>query len=93
LLPVLERLLLLLFVVLLFVLLLVLRLVVLLPLLLLLVVVVVPNRMSHEGSTVTTPRSNIAAKIHFFMINIVYIGLTIRLFESFLPYLDGVLNV
>ena len=48
----------------------VLRLVVLLLLLLLLllVVVVVPSKMSHEGITVTATRSNIAAKIHFFMI-------------------------
>jgi len=53
-------------------LLLVLRLVVLLLLLLLLlVVVVVPSKMSHDGNTVTAPRSNIAAKIHFFMIRIV----------------------
>jgi hypothetical protein len=53
------------------VLLLVLRLVVLEPLLLLLVVVVVPNNMSHDEKAVATPRSNIAAKIHFFMIRIV----------------------
>jgi len=58
-------------------LLLVLRLVVLL-LLLLLVVVVVPSKMSQDGNTVTMPRSNIAAKIHFFMIRIVFFGLTIR---------------
>jgi len=56
---------------LLLVLLLVLRLVVLEPLLLLLVVVVVPNNMSHDEKAVATPRSNIAAKIHFFIIRIV----------------------
>jgi hypothetical protein len=34
-------------------------------------VVVVPSKMSQDGNTVTMPRSNIAAKIHFFMIRIV----------------------